>query len=149
MKGNFANFQTLYKPIILGCPFIEKDVSREQYRQLLTINNLAAILSKLPGALHSEIRKELQFPAAMGRVDCLSQEELFTLYKSRLHTLFDPEERNCNVIQAKAVVAKGITSAVRHAVFRSSVDQAIRGNLSFGMLNSVQYVVKKIKKFIK
>lgn len=115
---------------------------------MISIDNLASIISLLPSSLHAPIRKELQFPNQTSRVDALTTEQKYTLYKNRLHMLFDPEGKNYNAIQAKEAIARGITNGVRHVVFRSSVDQAIRGNLSFGVLNSVFYVAKKIKKFI-
>lgn len=113
------------------------------------MKNLAKIVASLPSSLHPSIRQELQFPSPSVDVSSLSSSELFDVYYRRLSVLYDPEETNQNIIVAKAAVAKGLTNGVRHVVFRSSIDQAIRGNISFGVLHSLRYVTKKIKKFLK
>lgn len=150
VDGNYHHFKELYKSVIEQCPFIRKDEYREGvYHQLLSISNLAQITSMLPASLHPFIREELQFCCPPGDVNALPRDALEQLYESRLHVLYDREGKNHNVIPAKAAIARGINNGVRHAVFRSSVDQAIRGNMSFGVLNSLSYVTKKIKKFLK
>ena len=87
--------------------------------------------------------------SSSGNVKTLTQTQLADFYQSRLESCFGSEGKEVGVIEAKQAVARGISNGVRHAVFRSSLDQAIRGNVSFGVLNSVTYVAKKIKKFIK
>lgn len=113
------------------------------------MKNLAHIIASLPSTLHPSIRRELQFSTPSIGVSSLSPSELFDVYYRRLSVLYDPFEKNENMMVAKAAVGKGVVSGVRHVVFRSSIDQAIRGNVSFGVLNSLRYVGKKIKKFLK
>ena len=102
------------------------------------MKNLACILASLPSTLHPSIRQELQFSTPSVDVSSLSST-----------ALYDPYETNQNIMVAKAAVAKGLVNGVRHVVFRSSIDQAVRGNISFGVMNSLSYVAKKIKKFLK
>ena len=102
------------------------------------MRNLAAITAALPASLHPFVRSYLGYPSKEVNV-----------YYNRLTSLYDQNKLNENVLQAKSAIAKGIEDGIRHAVFRSSVDQALRGNVSFGVLNSLQYVTKKVKKFLK
>ena len=71
------------------------------------------------------------------------------VYYRRLTALFDVSMTNMNVVAAKEVIARGINMGVRSLVFKSSVDQAVRGVTSFGVLNSISYASKKIVKFFK
>lgn len=150
VEGNYDNFKSLYKTVIEKCPFIIKDDCEEGvYHQNLSIPNLAVITSLLPCSLHPFVREQLEFSSTKGNVSTLTSNQLSDLYRNRLQSLFDKDCKNCNVIEAKQTIAKGINNGVRHLVFKSSVDQAIRGNVSFGVLNSLSYVTKKIKKFMK
>ena len=79
----------------------------------------------------------------MVNVEGVSKATLYDVYYRRLSSLFDPMRRNENVVEAKERVAKGIQLGLR------SIDQALRGNVSFGVLNSLTYVGKKIMKFVK
>ena len=79
----------------------------------------------------------------------MGKDLLCEMYYNRLTIMYDRNRLNENIIEAKSAIAKGIEDGIRHAVFRSSVDQALRGNVSFGVLNSLKYVTKKIKKFVK
>ena len=103
----------------------------------------------MPASLHPFIREQLAFSIPCGDINTLSTQELQTVYQRRLECLFDRQKENCNVLEAKAAIAKGIQNGVRHTVFKSSVDQALRGTASFGVLHSVQYFAKKVKKFLK
>ena len=150
VEGNYANFQSLYKEILHNCPLIQADPLNEGvYHQTLSIENLAWITSRLPASLHPFIREQLAFSTPCGDINTLSTQELQTVYQRRLECLFDRQKENCNVLEAKAAIAKGIQNGVRHTVFKSSVDQALRGTASFGVLHSVQYFAKKVKKFLK
>ena len=115
----------------------------------MSIDALARITSCLPSSLHNSVRQQLLFPKHAVHVEGISQATLYDVYYHRLSSLFDPMERNENVVEAKERVAKGIRLGLRSIVFRSSVDQALRGNVSFGVLNSLTYVGKKIMKFVK
>lgn len=115
----------------------------------MSIESLARITSRLPASLHASIRHQLEFPNHAVNVEGVSETTLYDVYYRRLSSLFDPMRRNENVVEAKERVAKGIQLGLRSIVFRSSVDQALRGNVSFGVLNSLTYVGKKIMKFVK
>lgn len=91
----------------------------------------------------------MQFKSTPTNITSLPKSELYNLYYKRLECLYRGNDSQFDFIQAKSAIARGITNGVRHAVFRSSIDQAIRGTLSFGILNSVTYTLKKIKKFLK
>ena len=106
------------------------------------MKNLACILASLPSTLHPSIRQELQFSTPSVDVSSLSSTALYDVYYRRLSALYDPYETNQNIMVAKAAVAKGLVNGVRHVVFRSSIDQAVRGNISFGVMNSLSYVAK-------
>lgn len=150
VSGNYDYFNELYKPIIQNCPFIHAvEGETDQYCQDITMKNLACILASLPSTLHPSIRQELQFSTPSVDVSSLSSTALYDVYYRRLSALYDPYETNQNIMVAKAAVAKGLVNGVRHVVFRSSIDQAVRGNISFGVMNSLSYVAKKIKKFLK
>ena len=160
VSGNYDYFNELYKPIIQNCPFIHAvEGETDQYCQVeicqevdvqdITMKNLACILASLPSTLHPSIRQELQFSTPSVDVSSLSSTALYDVYYRRLSALYDPYETNQNIMVAKAAVAKGLVNGVRHVVFRSSIDQAVRGNISFGVMNSLSYVAKKIKKFLK
>ena len=79
----------------------------------------------------------------------MGKDLLCDMYYNRLTSVFDRNRFNENIVEAKSAIAKGIEDGIRHAVFRSSVDQALRGNVSFGVLNSLKYVTKKMQKFVK
>ena len=113
------------------------------------MKNLACILASLPSTIHPSIRQELQFSTPSVDVSSLSSTALSDVSYRRLTALYEPYETNQNIMVAKAAVAKGLVNGVRHVVFRSSIDQAVRGNISFGVMNSLSYVAKKIKKFLK
>ena len=115
----------------------------------MTLDNLSHILASLPEVLHKSIRDELQFSHSPSNITTLSQSELYNIYRNRLECLYKCSDDSFDFLHAKEAIARGITNGVRHVVFRSSVDQAIRGTLSFGILNSVTYTLKKIKKFLK
>lgn len=115
----------------------------------MSIESLARITSRLPASLHASIRHQLEFPNHAVNVEGVSETTLYDVYYRRLSSLFDPMRRNENIVEAKERVAKGIQLGLRSIVFRSSVDQALRGNVSFGVLNSLTYVGKKIMKFVK
>ena len=110
----------------------------------MSIESLAHITSCLPSSLHTSIRQQLEFPKHVVNVEGVSKATLYDVYYRRLSSLFDPMRRNENVVEAKERVAKGIQLGLR-----SSIDQALRGNVSFGVLNSLTYVGKKIMKFVK
>lgn len=113
------------------------------------MDNLSQILASLPEALHTPIREELQFTRSPSNITTLPQSELYNIYRNRLKCLYKGEDETFDFIHAKEAIARGITNGLRHVVFRSSIDQAIRGTLSFGILNSITYTLKKIKKFLK
>lgn len=110
---------------------------------------MAWITARLPASLHPFIREQLDFSTPCGNVNTLSTQELQKVYQRRLECLFDREKENRGVLEAKAAIAKGIQYGVKHTVFKSSIDQALRGTASFGILHSVQYFAKKVKKFLK
>lgn len=113
------------------------------------MRNLAEITSSLPASLHPFVRSYLGYPSKEVNVSTIRKDVLRDMYYNRLTSMYDPNRLNENIVQAKDTIAKGIEDGIRHAVFRSSVDQALRGNVSFGVLNSLQYVTKKVKKFLK
>ena len=113
------------------------------------MDNLSLILASLPEVLHKPIRNELQFTHSPSNITTLSPKELYGIYRNRLECLYKGNDDLFDFLHAKEAIARGISNGVRHVVFRSSIDQAIRGTLSFGILNSVTYTLKKIKKFLK
>lgn len=113
------------------------------------MRNLAEITASLPASLHPFVRSYLGYPSKDVNVSSIRKDVLRDMYYNRLTSMYDANKLNENVVQAKSVIAKGIEDGIRHAVFRSSVDQALRGNVSFGVLNSLQYLTKKVKKFLK
>ena len=150
VEGNYDHFKQLYRPVLQECPFIHPVEGCEGvYQQDVSIRTLATIASELPASLHGSLRKQLQFPSHCIDFEGVLPSELMDVYYRRLTALFDVSMTNMNVVAAEEVIARGINMGVRSLVFKSSVDQAVRGVTSFGVLNSISYASKKIVKFFK